>query len=238
MRQECGHDPLLVRLAGLAELYSVSDPNTALFKLRQLGEVLLQRTAAHAGVTPGGDGSQHSLIRELSGQGILPREVADLFHLLRTSGNEAVHGFGGTQGEVIHQLKVARELALALDQGGYSEAALRTAWRDATNQDIAASIVGYVRRAALGEPLLPYEERVRRAMQRILGSRYWSAPQRQWLTRIGEQMVRETVVDRPALDSGQFREVGGGFKRIDRIFEGRLEQVVAEIHDQVWRDAG
>jgi type I restriction enzyme R subunit len=131
-----------------------------------------------------------------------------------------------------------RELALALDQGGYSEAALRTAWRDATNQDIAASIVGHVRQAALGEPLLPYEERVRRAMQRILGSRYWSAPQRQWLTRIGEQMVRETVVDRPALDSGQFREEGGGFKRIDRIFEGRLEQVVGEIHDEVWRDAG
>ncbi|MDP9349311.1 MAG: type I restriction-modification system endonuclease, partial [Gemmatimonadota bacterium] len=106
------HDPLLVRLAGLAELYSVSDPNTALFKLRQFGEALLQRTAAGAGARPGGDGSQAALIRELSGQGILPREVADLFHLLRTSGNEAVHGFGGTQGEVIHRLKVARELGV------------------------------------------------------------------------------------------------------------------------------
>jgi len=34
------HDPLLVRLASLAELYCFPDPNTALFKLRQFAEVL------------------------------------------------------------------------------------------------------------------------------------------------------------------------------------------------------
>jgi type I restriction enzyme R subunit len=106
------HDSLLARLGGLAELYSVSDPNTALFKLRQFGEALLQRVAARAGTTPSGDGSQLALIRELSGQGVLPREVADLFHVLRQAGNEAVHGFGGTTGEVIHHLKVARELGV------------------------------------------------------------------------------------------------------------------------------
>ncbi|HEX7243631.1 MAG TPA: type I restriction-modification system endonuclease [Longimicrobiaceae bacterium] len=127
-----------------------------------------------------------------------------------------------------------RELALALDQEGYSEATLRTAWRDATNQDIAASIIGYVRQAALGEPLLPYEERVKRAVQRILGSRYWTEPQRRWLRRIGEQMLRETVVDRPAFDSGQFRQEGG-FRYINRIFEGQLEQLVGDLHDEVWR---
>lgn len=129
-----------------------------------------------------------------------------------------------------------RELALALDGGGFSEAALRTAWRDATNQDIAASIVGHIRRAALGEPLLPYEERVRRAVRRILGGRYWTEPQRRWLERIGQQMVRETVVDRPALDAGQFREEGG-FRRLNRIFEGRVETVLGDLHDEVWRDS-
>jgi hypothetical protein len=106
------HDSLLARLGGLAELYSVSDPNTALFKLRQFGEALLQRVAARAGIAAGADGSQLSLIRALSGQGVLPREVAELFHVLRQVGNEAVHGFGGTTGEVVHHLKVARELGV------------------------------------------------------------------------------------------------------------------------------
>ena len=106
------HDSLLVRLGGLAELYSVSDPNTALFKLRQFGEALLQQTAARAGITGDRDGSQLALIRELAGQGVLPREVADLFHVLRQAGNQAAHKFVGSSSEVIHQLKVARELGV------------------------------------------------------------------------------------------------------------------------------
>ncbi len=134
--------------------------------------------------------------------------------------------------------KQLRELALALDEGGYTEQTLRTAWRDATNQDIAATIVGHIRQAALGEPLVPYEERVWRAVKRILSSRAWTQPQRQWLERIGQQMIRETLVDRDALDAGQFRTAAGGFRRLDRIFDDRLEQVLGELHDEVWRDAG
>jgi type I restriction enzyme R subunit len=58
-----------------------------------------------------------------------------------------------------------KELGLALDQAGYTEAALQTAWRETSNQDIAASILGFIRRAALGDPLVPYAERVDRALQ-------------------------------------------------------------------------
>jgi type I restriction enzyme R subunit len=134
--------------------------------------------------------------------------------------------------------KQLRELALALDEGGYTEQNLRTAWRDATNQDIAATIVGYIRQAALGEPLLPYEERVQRAVKRILAGRAWTQPQRQWLERIGQQMIRETLVDRDALDAGQFRAAAGGFRRLNKIFDDRLDQVLGELHDEVWRDAG
>ena len=36
------HDPLLVRLGGLAELYAHTDPNTTILKLRQFAEALLQ----------------------------------------------------------------------------------------------------------------------------------------------------------------------------------------------------
>jgi type I restriction enzyme R subunit len=45
--------------------------------------------------------------------------------------------------------------------------ACKAAWRNRSNQDIAASIIGYIRQAALGEALLPFEQRVAQAMQRI-----------------------------------------------------------------------
>ena len=43
-----------------------------------------------------------------------------------------------------------RELLLELDNAGFSEASLSAAWKQMTNQEIAARIVGYIRQAALG----------------------------------------------------------------------------------------
>jgi len=127
-----------------------------------------------------------------------------------------------------------RALKLELDAMGYSETALRTAWQDARNEDIAASIVGFIRQAAIGDPLVPYAERVESAMRRILASRQWTDPQRRWLRRVGEQLQHEIVVDREALDQEPFR-ADGGFMRLNRVFGGKLESVLSDIGEEVWR---
>lgn len=130
-----------------------------------------------------------------------------------------------------------KALRIALDNAGYSETNLRTAWRDATNADIAASIIGFIRQAALGDPLVRYEDRVARAMTAILASRSWTGPQRKWLERIGKQLVNEIVVDRAALDSGEF-QAHGGFNRINKVFDGQLETILGEINEALWKQAG
>src|SRR5438105_11285908 len=107
-----------------------------------------------------------------------------------------------------------RELRMALDLKGYSEANLRRAWADAKNVDIAASIIGFVRQAALGDPLVSYADRVKAAMQRVLEGRKWSDPQKRWLRRIAEQVATEIVVDREALDREPFA-ADGGFARLN-----------------------
>jgi type I restriction enzyme, R subunit len=129
-----------------------------------------------------------------------------------------------------------KALARALSEAGFTEAQLRAAYRDATNQDVAATIIGYVRQRALGSPLVPYEDRVRRAMQRLLTSRAWPDAQRRWLERIGRQLEREVVVDREALDREQFRAAGGGFDRLNKLFGGRLPDILGDLQDAVWRD--
>lgn len=129
-----------------------------------------------------------------------------------------------------------KELRLELDRAGFSETALRTAWREMTNEEIAASVIGFIRNQALGSPLVPYEERVARAMKKILSSRAWTMPQRKWLERIGKQLKVETVVDREALDHGQFK-AEGGYARLDKVFDGQLEQVLGDFNDALWSDA-
>ncbi|MFK7860941.1 MAG: type I restriction-modification enzyme R subunit C-terminal domain-containing protein [Granulosicoccus sp.] len=63
-----------------------------------------------------------------------------------------------------------KEVKLLLDGEGYSGANLQSAVRQQSNQDIAASIIGHIRRAALGEALQPFEQRVAQAMDRIYNS--------------------------------------------------------------------
>lgn len=135
--------------------------------------------------------------------------------------------------------KQLRELALELGRAGFTETNLETAWREMTNQDIAARIIGYIRQAALGDALVPYEQRVDRALQAILTSKYWTTPQRQWLQKIAAQTKANVVVDREALDDPDlvFKREGGGFARINRIFEGELQQVLESFKDSIWKPA-
>lgn len=129
-----------------------------------------------------------------------------------------------------------KELRLALDREGYSDAALRRAWADAKNEDIAASIIGFVRQAALGDPLVPYDDRVRAAMRAIISSRQWTEPQKRWLNRIGEQIAKEIVVDREAIDKEPF-VADGGFNRLNKVFRGELESILAGINEELWKRA-
>lgn len=135
--------------------------------------------------------------------------------------------------------KQLRELALELDRAGFSETNLSTAWREMTNQDIAARIVGYIRQAALGDALVPYGQRVDRALQTILAAKPWTAPQRGWLHKIAAQTKANLIVDRDALDDADlvFKREGGGFARLDRIFGGELQQVLAAFNDSLWPPA-
>jgi type I restriction enzyme, R subunit len=128
-------------------------------------------------------------------------------------------------------------LKIALDQHGYTETRLRTAWAEKTNQDIAASIIGFVRQQALGSPLVSYEERVKKAMQRIYQMQRWTGVQRQWLKRIEQQLNKEFIVDRDSLDRGAFK-AKGGFRIINKVFDGRLEELLGTLQEAVWEDVG
>lgn len=136
--------------------------------------------------------------------------------------------------------KQLREVALALDTAGFSESKLNTAWRDTTNQEIAASIIGYIRQAAIGDPLLPYTARVDAALQKILTQpphgKPWNDAQRLWLKRIAAQTKANLIVDQAALEDPVqiFSRDGGGFARLDKLFDGQLQQVLASFNEALW----
>ncbi len=125
-----------------------------------------------------------------------------------------------------------KEVRLLLDGAGYSEARLESAWRNATNQEIAASIVGHIRRAALGEALVPFEQRVRDAMQRIYALHGWTPAQRKWLDRLAKQLTHEVVLDHDLINRSF--STHGGFKRLDAVLDHHLDEVLEAFNDALW----
>ena len=64
------------------------------------------------------------------------------------------------------------------------------------------------------------------------------AAQRAWLKRIGAQLTSEAVIDRETIDdSGVFRTYGG-FDGVNRAFGGRLLDVLGQLQEAIWEEAG
>lgn len=128
-----------------------------------------------------------------------------------------------------------KEVRLLLDQHGFPEARLQTAWRTRTNHEIAASIVGYIRQAALGEALVPFEQRVTQAMEHIYALTNWTPMQRKWLERLAKQLRHEVVIDSDFVNRAFAGD--GGARQLDVRLGGKLGDVLERFGESLWPSA-
>ena len=105
-------EPQVYRLGNLAERYFAQDPNTCQIKLRQLSEFTAQLTASRFGLIVEPSDSFADILRRLKFECSLPREVGELFHSLRISGNQAAHENTDDYAGALTGLKLARQLAI------------------------------------------------------------------------------------------------------------------------------
>lgn len=106
------NSPHLLTLASNAEHAFTYDPNGSLMKVRQFCEALARETAIKSNVYFEAGTSQLDLLNKLRNQANLPKQVLDVFHLIRKAGNNAVHEFVTEHREAKDTLKLARQLAI------------------------------------------------------------------------------------------------------------------------------
>ncbi|MGS4986493.1 type I restriction-modification system endonuclease [Roseibium sp. RP-7] len=174
-------------------------------------------------------------IEEIFGRNTTPEDYIEGFErYVRENMNKIPALIAVTQKPRELTRKELSELAALLDDENYSESMLRAAYGKARNADIAAHIIGFVRQAALGDPLVPYADRVDAAIERIEKSREWSKHQKNWLRRIGRALKDKPVADPTLLDQGVFADKGG-YTRISREFgEDDLSDVLQQFNEAIW----
>ena len=232
-------EAVLGPLADLADGLKDAAPaeTAALFRQHPSLAVILDAANSHKG----GDGimiSDHDdeliSVEDDFGGKASPQDYIEEFEaFIRANMNAVPALIAATQRPRELTRKELKDIAVLLDEKGFSEASLRQAYGRVRNADIAAHIIGFVRQAALGDPLVPYETRVENGVARLIASRPWSAKQKQWLTRIGRALRSQPVGD-PAIMSDPLFAQNGGFEAVDRDFDSRLAEVLMDLNGAIW----
>lgn len=130
------------------------------------------------------------------------------------------------------------ELKKKLDLAGYSETKLNNARGALSNESLAANIISFIRSSALGTPLLSQEERVERAVKRLLQAHNFTKTEKHWIERMKKYLIKESVLNVDVFDEDdRFREKGG-FAMINKAFSNHLTEIVEELNTYLYDDGG
>lgn len=90
-----------------------------------------------------------------------------------------------------------KSLRLELDRNGFTETQLNSAWKETTNQEIAADIISFIRSHAVGSELLGHKERIQNAVEKLKKAHSFSMLELDWLDRIEKFLYTETALSTP-----------------------------------------
>lgn len=131
-----------------------------------------------------------------------------------------------------------KDLRLTLDREGFTTQQLNTAISELTNEEMAADIISLIRRYAIGSTLISHEARIRRAVDKLIKAHKFTAIEQKWIGRMEKYLMEESVLNVDVFDEDTRFRSEGGFKKIDRIFQNKLESIVLELNEYLYDDGG
>lgn len=127
-----------------------------------------------------------------------------------------------------------KELKLILDRDGFSETKLQTAWKEMTNEEIAADIISFIRQRSIGDALIGKDERIHNAVEGLKKAHpEFTKIQLNWLAKIEEHLKSEVVLNREFFEDAAFRNKGG-YQAVNKAFGDRLDAIIDEINELMY----
>lgn len=130
-----------------------------------------------------------------------------------------------------------KEIKLKLEQNGFKEKDLQTAWKNAKHVQTTADIISFIRQVAAGSELVDHDVRIHNAMQKVYGMADWSISQRKWLKRIENQLMSSTVLGpnaEEAFNDNFYFKRQGGYKQIKKIFPEYADQIIYVLNENLY----
>lgn len=131
-----------------------------------------------------------------------------------------------------------KSLRLALAKNGFTTQQLNTAVSEITSEEITADIISLVRRYAIGSPLVSHQARIRRAVDKLKKAHNFSRVELNWLNRIENYLLNESVMNVKVFDEDERFKTNGGYKRLNQVFRNNLEGIITELNEYLYDDGG
>ncbi len=131
-----------------------------------------------------------------------------------------------------------KSLRLALDREGFTEQQLNTAIKEMTSEEVAADIISLIRRYAIGSALISHEARIRHAVEKLKRAHSFSKQELSWIERMEKYLMNESVLNIAVFDEEERFKAKGGFAKINKVFQNKLESVVLELNEYLYDDGG
>ncbi len=129
-----------------------------------------------------------------------------------------------------------KKIKLELEKKGFKENDLQTAWKSANQVQTTADIISFIRQAAVGSELVDHNVRIHNAMQKVYGMADWNMVQRQWLKRIENQLLANTVLGPRAeevFNENYYFKRQGGYTDYQIVSEKQMKKIFADNADQI-----
>lgn len=127
-------------------------------------------------------------------------------------------------------------LMTKLEMRHFNEQTLLQARKAAKQEDVAARIIGLIRQAAIGSPLIPFEQRLTHAHAAIMAKYKLTDAQQKWLDRIVNQMREDLILNDDSFKVGTLR-TRGGKSRADKDLGGQLDAIMKDLVDATWGES-
>lgn len=131
-----------------------------------------------------------------------------------------------------------KSLRLTLDREGFTTQQLNTAISQMTNEEMTADMISLIRRYAIGSALISHEARIRRAVDRLRKAHSFSKQELNWISRMEKYMMEESVLNVSVFDEDGRFKAQGGFAKINKVFQNKLESIVQELNEYLYDDGG
>lgn len=86
--------------------------------------------------------------------------------------------------------------------------------------------------------MISHEARIRWAVDKLKKAHKFTAIEQKWIGRMEKYIMEESVLNVGVFDEDIRFRSEGGFKKIDRIFQNKLESIVLELNEYLYDDGG